>query len=203
MSEARDGTDIPLGFGGGSVSIGDHIGHFYRGEGEMFTVLGAYIAEGIRRGENCAVMCSPRHAESLKDWLRSQGIDADRAEESGQLILHPGEATVTDMTALFDRVQAESADAGYKFVRLAGDGGSTLMGQTSSSEMLRWEALYDQLSVDWQMVALCQFDLERFGGDVVMDALRAHPLCVIGQVMVRNPFHVSPQTLLQEFSQRE
>ena len=63
MSEAHNGThngtNIPLGFGGGAVSIGDHIGHFYRGEAEMFTVLGAYIAEGIRRGEKYAVMCSP------------------------------------------------------------------------------------------------------------------------------------------------
>ena len=107
------------------------------------------------------------------------------------------------MRAVFERVQSESLAAGHKFVRLAGGGGSTLMGQTSSLDMLRWEALYDEISVGWQMVALCQFDLEKFGGDVVMDALRAHPLCVVGEVMVRNPFHVSPQTLLQDFAQRQ
>ncbi|MFQ5865500.1 MAG: hypothetical protein ACE5IW_09760 [bacterium] len=29
-----------------------------------------------------------------------------------------------------------------------------------------------------------------FGGDVVMDALRTHPLCIMGQFLVPNPFHV-------------
>ena len=106
------------------------------------------------------------------------------------------------MRAMFERIEAESLEAGYKFVRLAGDGGWALAGGTSTGEMMRWEALYDQLSTGWQILALCQFDLTRFGGDVVMDTLRSHPLTVVGQTVLHNPFYTRPEILLQELESR-
>ena len=202
MAKRNNVNGIPLGFGGATASVGDHIAHFYRGESEMFGTVGPYIAEGIRRGDKCAFISSPAAAAQLREWLTSHDIDAAAAEESGQLVLHPGEATATDMQAMFERLEASATKGGYKFVRLAGDGGWALAGGTSATEMLRWEALYDQVSAGWEILALCQFDLTKFGGDVVMDALRAHPLCVMGQVLLRNPMHVEPETLLQELAER-
>ena len=202
MANRSNGSVIPLGFAGATASVGDHIAHFYRGEAEMFGVVGPYFAEGIRRGDKCAFVSSPPAAEQLREWLASQGIDVAAAERAGQLLLHPGEATVADMQAMFERLEAGARKDGYNFVRLAGDGGWALAGRAPVPEMLQWEALYDEVSAGWQMLALCQFDLTLFGGDVVMDALRAHPLCVMGQVLLRNPLHVEPQTLLQELAAR-
>jgi hypothetical protein len=108
-----------------------------------------------------------------------------------------------DMRALVSRVEAESLGERYPFVRWAGDGGWALAGETSVCEMLRWEALYDKVSGDWQILALCQFDMTCFGGDVVMDALRSHPLCIIGEALIPNPFHVSADQLLAELSERD
>ena len=202
MAKRSNGTSVPLGFGDATASIGDHIAHFYRGEAEMFGVVGPYIAEGIRRGDKCVFISSPPAAAQLREWLGSHSIDAAAAEKIGQLILHAGEATVADLQVMFERVEAGALKDGYKFVRLAGDGGWALAGGTSVPEMLHWEALYDEVSAGWQMLALCQFDLTLFGGDVVMDALRAHPLCIMGQVLLRNPLHVEPQALLQELAGR-
>lgn len=202
MSQTDNGAVVPLGLGNVTVEVGDHIAHFYRGEEEMFGVLGPYAAEGIRRGDRCAVISSPETADRLREWLTSRGIDAAGAQNSGQLMFHPGEATAADMRAVFERIEAESLDAGYNFVRLAGDGGWALAGSTSTGEMLRWETLYDQLSGGWQILALCQFDLTRFGGDVVMDALRSHPLSVVGQAVLRNPFYTRAEVLLQELERR-
>jgi hypothetical protein len=67
--------------------------------------------------------------------------------------------------------------------------------------MLRWEALYDKHTPDWRMLALCQFDLTVFGSDVMMDALRTHPYCVMGDVVVPNPFHESPEAVRQSLSE--
>lgn len=192
---------VPLGFGGVAASIGDHIAHFYRGSNQRFNVLGPYVAEGIRQGDKCVVISSPDVTEQLRSWLALEGFDVAKTCQSGQLVLHHGEANRTDMRNLVDRIEAESLDTGYKFVRWAGDGGWALAGQTSVREMLCWEALYDECSVGWKILALCQFDLMQFSGDVVMDALRSHPLCIIGEVMVPNPFHVSAETLLQELSE--
>lgn len=200
-SNRDNSMKVLLGFGGVTASIGDHIAHFYRGKEQRFDVLGSYIAEGFRRGDRCVLISSPEDADQLCELLTSNGLDAAGARASRQIILHPGEATKEDMRTLVDRIEAESLNAGYRFVRWAGDGGWALAKRTSVLEMLRWEALYDDCSVGWQMIALCQFDLTQFGGDVVMDALRSHPLCIMGQVLASNPFHVSPHALLQELSE--
>ena len=196
-------TTVPLGFGDATASVGDHIGHFYRGSDQRFSVLGPYVAEGLRRGERCVVISSPDTEDQLRAWLSEKGLSADDACKEGRLFLHPGLATQKDMRAMVSRIEAESRDEGYTFVRWAGDGGWALAGKTSVCEMLRWEALYDKVSGDWQILALCQFDLTQFGGDVVMDALRSHPLCIMGDVLIKNSFHVSPDKLLQELSERE
>ena len=202
MSTQTNGTGIPLGFGEATASVGDHIAHFYRGEAEMFGVVGPYIAEGLRRGDKCAFVSSPEAATNLREWLAAHDLDAAAAEQAGQLVLHPGAATVDDIRAMFDQLESQSLKDGYKFVRLAGDGGWALAGAAPVPEMLHWEVLYDDVSDGWQMLALCQFDLTRFGGDVVMDALRSHPLCIMGEVVLRNTLHVEPKQLLQELSSR-
>lgn len=192
------GKSIPLGFGGVMASIGDHICHFYRGEAETLGILGPYVAEGIRWGDRCGVVCSSEVAERLRAWLAERGLDVPRAEGSGQLLVHPGEGTIEGMRILFERVEAYSLAAGYKFVRFAADMAWALSGGMSLPDLVRLEALAD----GWKpTLALCQYDLTRFGGDVVMDVLRSHPLCVIGQVPLSNPFHVAPEALLRELAE--
>lgn len=196
------GTSVPLGFGDVVATVGDHIAHFYRGADQMFSILAPYVAEGIRRTELCVVISSPAVTVELKKWLQSVGVDAGKALKSGQLIFHSGEATSAAMRELADRVLTDASKAGYEFVRWSGDGGWALAGKISVHDMLCWEALYDKFSVNWDIIALCQFDLTLFGGDVVMDALRSHPFCIIGQNLISNPFHISPEVLLQELSER-
>ncbi len=195
-------TTVPLGFGNATASAGDHIAHFYKGADQRFRVLGPYIATGLRRGDRCAFISSPAAADHLCAWLRDDGVDAEAACASGQLILHPGEATEEDMRRLAERIEAEALDTGHSLVRWAGDGGWALESEISVCEMLRWEALYDKCSTGWEMLAMCQFDLTVFSGEVVMDALRSHPLCVMGDVVVPNPFHMEPEELLDVLSER-
>lgn len=192
---------IPLGFGRISATVGDHIAHFYKGFRQRFGVLGPYVAEGLRRGDRCVVICTPEMGRQLCRWLEAGGLDAEGARREGLLVLHPGETTKEDMKALADRLERESLEGGYKFVRWAGDMAWGVEAEVSVFEMLRWEALYDQCSTGWQMCALCQFDLDQFGGDVVMNALRSHPLCIMGEVLVPNPLHIPPDALLQQLSE--
>ena len=100
-----------------------------------------------------------------------------------------------------DHDEADSEPEGDDVIRLAGDGGWALASSTSG-EMLRWETLYDGISEGWPMIALCQIDLTRFAGDVVIDSLRAHPLCIMGTVLVPNSLHEDPARLLEELAER-
>ncbi len=98
-------TEIPLGFGGSTAAVGDHIAHFYRGEAEMFSVLGPYIAAGLERDERCAVICSPDSAVNFRAWLDARGLDAIRSHPlciMGEVLVH--NALHTDPTELLEEL---------------------------------------------------------------------------------------------------
>jgi hypothetical protein len=190
--------DIPLGFGGIEASVGNHIAHFFEGDDQRFSVLGPYIKTGLRRENRCVFISRPDVGARLCSWLSDRGIDVDDARAAGQLIVHPGRATKEDMVRLADRIESEARDDEEPFVRWAGDGEWALEQDTTVSEMLRWEALYDEHSSGWRLLALCQFDLMTFDRGVIMDALRSHPYCVMGEVVVPNPLHEPPEAVLEE-----
>ncbi len=186
---------VPLGFGETTATVGDHIAHFFRGEDQRFSVLGPYIETGLRRGDRCVFISRPEAGEALCDWLAERGVDLEEARATDRLILHPGRDTEEDMKRLADRIDKEAREDEEPFVRWSGDGAWALDRDLTVCEMLRWEALYDKHTPDWRMLALCQFDLTVFESDVMMDALRTHPYCVMGDVVVPNPFHESPETV--------
>ncbi|WP_103029485.1 MEDS domain-containing protein [Salinibacter altiplanensis] len=186
---------IPLGVGGVEAAVSDHIAHFFRGEDQRFSVLGPYIETGLRRGDRCVFISQPEVGISLCDWLSERGMDVGSAREADRLILDPGRDTTGDMKRLADRIDASVDEMDDSFVRWSGDGEWCLARDITVEEMLRWEALYDEHSSQWRMLALCQFDLTTFESDVIMDALRTHPYCVMGDVVVPNPFHESPDAV--------
>jgi hypothetical protein len=200
-SSTHTATDgIPLGFGGVSAAVGDHIAHFFRGDEQRFSVLGPYIETGLRRGDRCVFISRPAVGEQLCEWLSARDVDVAGARSADRLILDPGRDTEDDMKRLADRIDMEARDEDEPFVRWSGDGEWALEQDITVCEMLRWEALYDKHSVDWRLLALCQFDLTVFESDVIMDALRTHPYCVMGDVVVPNPFHESPETVRAELT---
>src|SRR4030095_13609032 len=52
-------------------------------------------------------------------------------------------------------------------------------------------------------VAICAYDLDKFGAAMVVDALRTHPMVLIGGIVQHNPFFVPPEELLKELDERE
>jgi hypothetical protein len=200
-SPTQTNASIPLGFGEVTAGVGDHIAHFFRGEEQRFSVLGPYVETGLRRGDRCVCITDPDTGAGLRDWLEERGVDVAGARAADRLMLHPGRDSEEDMKRLADRIDTEARDDEDPFVRWAGDGAWALDRELTVCEMLRWEALYDRHSHDWRMLALCQFDLTVFESDVMMDALRTHPYCVMGDVVVPNPFHESPDAVRRDLDE--
>lgn len=189
---------IPLGFSNLNVSVGDHIAHFYRGAKDRLNILGPYFIKGLERGDKCVLFSSSELAGELCDWFEQNGVDPDHVKNSGQLFMHQGAATGDAMLELAIKLESTSIQEGYIFIRACGDGGWSLEGTRRPREMLRWEVHLDNTIADWKVVALCQIDLELFDGKVVMDVMRCHGLCIMGDQLIPNPFHVSPDLLVEE-----
>ena len=52
-------------------------------------------------------------------------------------------------------------------------------------------------------IVICAYELDKFGAPIVIDALRTHPIVLIGGIVQRNPFYVPPEELLKELNERE
>lgn len=75
-----------------------------------------------------------------------------------------------------------------------------LEGQPGVDGLLEYEASANL--VPFEDPVVCAYDLEKFGGDVVVDVMRTHPLIIIGGILQENPFFVPPHGFLRELRER-
>src|SRR5579875_1830573 len=67
-------------------------------EGCLAVRVGNYLAEGLRRGEGVLVVAAPHHSAAFLRQIRLEGVDPDRAQETGQLTLLDAEQTLRALT---------------------------------------------------------------------------------------------------------
>jgi hypothetical protein len=62
------------------------------------------------------------------------------------------------------------------------------------SEMNRYLQLFPQ-------VVVCLYDIDRFGGGIIINLLKTHPRVLVGEVLIENPYYLTPDELLTEVAQ--
>jgi DNA-binding CsgD family transcriptional regulator len=179
---------IALGFDCITAKVGDHIAHLYTTREEKLRVLGPFITTGLQNGDHCVVY-STRAITGLRKWLVSEGIKRERVEESGQLLIIVGRANARTHGRLVACIERETEADGYHLLRVA-DGCGVLGGCDSPAEMLKWESIFDaSVAGSRPVIGLCQYDLKHLRGDTIIATLRVHPLCIVADKLIRNPFY--------------
>lgn len=188
---------IPLGFSSLHADLRDHIGHFFKTTQEWKSVLVPYFKTGLERGDICVYVTSPEaHAESvILDALVEAGIDAEQRRSLGQLILEEGKTTPEGMESWLESVVANLSE-GSRLVRWGGDMTWSLKKMPSSATLMKWECICNVKNVP--AIYVCQYDLTQFLGSVIVDALRTHPLCIVGTTIHKNPYYVTPEVFLED-----
>ena len=109
--------------------------------------------------------------------------------------LPSGDFVGEDMLAFWDSAANDAIASGqYSFVRAAGVMPSVLRDLPGGIEaFMAYEMdLNDYTSRHPEFVLLCMYDLEAFGGGVILDLLRTHPKLLLGGLVVDNPHFLSP-----------
>ncbi len=191
----------PLGFGDVYASPGDHIGHFYQTKQEQRDILSAYLKAGLDADQTCVSLHPRKEREDLEKALAAVGIDVGGGVASGRLVLDEGQGDPKNMQAMLEDALAEVKQRS-SLLRWAGDMTWSVGKMATTETLMQWET-HCNVVEDPRAIFLCQYDLRRFRGDVVMDALRTHPLCVVSNVIHQNPYYEDPETLLKELRERE
>ena len=194
----RGGTDRPanervlLGLSGLYAEMGDTIGHFYHTREAWRAVLIPFLKAGVEAGDQCLYLLDPEQdGHELRAALAQAQLNVEDLLASGQLRLEAGQATLDALRGWV--CQALTVVPG-RLHRLRWGGDMTrILQQLSETRGYReWASLWNLIK-EFPVVCLCQYDLTRLPGSAIINAMRVHPLCIVGNVVSRRPLHVQQQ----------
>lgn len=202
MSRRPDSTGtIPLGFGELFASPGDHIGQFYQSKEECHAMLVAFLKAGHDAGEKCVCLSPSDELGDLQEALSTAGIDLERAQASGQLTFYGGESEPEELAELLRQAMADIPGR-FPRLRWAGDMTWAVKKVATTEKLMEWESHCNCVE-EPSPLFLCQYDLRLFPGNVVMDAMRTHPVCIVGRNIHQNPLYERPERFMEEVRGRE
>jgi hypothetical protein len=193
-----------------ALSDHGHICAFFNDIDEQHRVLRSFIKEGFAREDRALHIVDPEGREDHLRRLGEDGIDVEGALSSGQLevrrwqdaYLRGGRFDQDAMLAFIEEQLEASAAPGAPHLRLVAHMEWSLLDKPGVDDLLEYETRLNYLIPKYDDVVICTYDLSRFRASVVMDALRTHPVVLIGGLLQENPFFVPPDQYLLEIRER-
>ena len=186
-----------MGVPGVHLDPGDHVCAFYFGTDERDKVLIPFLQAGLRGGEKCIAVVEypnpPEMAARLGDHAESCVASQQLVlEKAANIYLRNGAFSTTDMIAHYEELVSEAIADRYTFVRVTGEAGWVLEGPPGAEEFIDYESQLNNFAPRYPQVILCLYDLERFGGGMIVDILKTHKKLLLGGLVLENPHSLTP-----------
>jgi hypothetical protein len=194
---------IGLGLNGLSIPAGTHICAFFRGIPERDEIMIPFLMEGLRTGDKCMCIID----DGVDGVRRALGGD-DRAPadagshqvdilSSRETYLRRGRFSTQEMLDFWDdSVGAALHEEGFPFVRSAGETTWTLKELPGLYDFLTYEAELNRFLPRYPQVVMCLYDLDHFGGEILVDILKTHPKVLMGGTVLENLYYLEPDEFL-------
>jgi DcmR-like sensory protein len=195
---------------GATLERSCHVCSLFHTADEAYATLLPFIREGLEQGERAFHIIDPAQRLSHLDRLAQAGIDAAGTLKSGQLEVRAWEDAYLrgrrfDQDAMLALVE-EVLDGGkaqcFPLTRLVAQMEWALQDLPGVDDLLEYEIRLNYLLPRYDDPLICTYDLARFGGGLLIDILRTHPVVIIGGILQENPFFVPPDEFLRELRQR-
>jgi len=197
--------------GRGTLGTQRHVCAFFRTPEEEYEILLPFIKEGFERGEKALHVLSPEHEDDHLKRLQAEGIDTASARTRGQLDVLPWRDTYLPdgrfdkhrMLAAIEEMLNACASQGYDRTRLVAHPQWGDRGLPRTTDWVEYEMSLNEMLQQHEDVVVCTYDREALEPERVVDALRSHPMLLIGGVLLENPFYVPPVELLTRLREKD
>jgi len=157
-----------------------HLCAIARSDAARADIAARWIAQGLRLGEQVVWVEPP--GGPVRDWLDRRGVDWETAEASDRLRIVPPKAVLridsaADIPGRIAEVAAQARQAvadGHNGLRLGGETAEALTAMPDVATQLRFEAAWEQLTLDEQLSLMCVYDA-RLDGLHHAEAIALHP----------------------------
>jgi hypothetical protein len=197
---------VPSGIDEIGLQPGSHVCAFYRGDSDRDRLLTGYLGAGLAGGDKC--ICIVDSADIAERLGTLPGACGELGPLGGQLDIHlpestylaGGEFTTADMLTFWTEAMVKAAIEGYSFCRLAGEMTWALRDAPGVEHLIGYESELNRVTASLPVVVLCLYDLDRFGGEVVVNIVKTHPQVLIQRILVENPYYVGPDEFFRSVS---
>ena len=197
--------------GRGTLGAQRHVCGFFRSPEEEYEVLMPFVKEGFERGEKALHVLSPQREDDHLRRLQTEGIDTALARTRGQLDIRPWRDTYLPdgrfekhrMLATMEAMLKTGASQGYDRTRLVAHMQWGAGGMPRTADWVEYEISLNQMLPKYDDVVICTYDREALDAERIVDALRSHPMIIIGGLLQENPFYIPPDEFLRKLREKD
>lgn len=176
---------------------GDHLCSFYETKEEQFQIVLPFLANGLAKAEKCVYLTDENTAAEIKAGLLMRDVPVGRYLQSGQLrivtardsYLRDGRFDPHAIISFFSSSIDEAVKEDYTGLRVAGETSWILRDLRSLDDWIAWEAMVNVAFRNRPFKGLCQYNVKRFFGDMVVKVLKTHPRVLLGLDLFENVFY--------------
>lgn len=201
----------PIRLAGSVLGAQRHVCAFFHNPDEQYRILLPFIKEGFECGDRAFHVVDPKLREEHLRRLESAGIAVTATQHRSQLevvtveetFLRGGRFNHEAMLDLIQKTLKAGATLGFPLTRFVANVAERILEDGSNvDEWIKCEARLNSILPQYDDPLICVYDLAKFGGDLVLDMLRTHPMVIIGGLLQENPFFVPPDEFLGQLKER-
>jgi hypothetical protein len=200
----------PIRFAGSQLCAPRHVCTFFHNADEEYRVLLPFIKDGFECGDKAIHVVSPKRRSDHLKRLAAIGIDPIAAAQCGQLELRTSTETYLQdgrfdqdrMLEAFEQLSGGNAERSFPLSRIICQMDWVAEDRSHVADVIEFESRVNDVWRRHDDAVICVYDLTKFGGEMVIDIMRTHPLIVIGGSLQQNPFFVPPEEFLSELRER-
>lgn len=205
VEAARDGAaETNLGLAEARVPVGTHVCQIFSDDEERDVAMLRFLCMGLQLREKSACFSEKLDEDRLAQLAAQKGADLAKSRSDGSFQRSPSKAIYLGdgrfdperMLSLLAAFDESASREGFKAARLIGEMDPDVLSSPGGEQLIEYEARVSMLLRTHPVTTMCQYDARSFDGATIMDVLRVHPMMVVRDMVVRNPFFVQPEEVL-------
>jgi hypothetical protein len=186
---------------------GDHVCALYNGGQARDELVLSFLRSGLDSREKCiCILDEGDHQVVLSQFDDHRSMHPTSPAAQLDLLtpwdtyLRSGQFSTIEMLDFWaDSVNGALGDGQFDGARVTGDTTWLLSAAEGTvREFMGYESELNRFVQQHPVSILCLYDLDAFGGGIVVDLMKTHPKLLLGGMLLENPHALSPDEFLAE-----
>jgi hypothetical protein len=195
---------------GQTVTGARHICCFFDSKEQQDAVFIPYLKQGLQCGEHVVCILPHSRQSVLTERMQRAGVDLLSARRTHQLNLLTEDETYVKggifasqrMKEMLRQVLEAARNGPYPYVRTLGEMEWALRNLPGTDDLMDYECAVNELLSEYDCTLACAYDVTKFSGRVLMDALSTHSHVVLDGTVHSNPYFLPPAEFRRQLALR-